>query len=386
MNNYFKFRITNYKLRMTVIICILLLTPFSLLLNSCSDTPNNVGNDFFDNVIIDSTTIFSDSANTVRKRIAAGYERILFGEKNGYRTVSIVKFDIPKKLDSAKIFSAVVNIKINYRMDTTGILTAPVKVYKMDSVNLSTYRWFNYAATTYDSLFSNPNLSVQQSDSVFAFPLDTNVISTNFYSKMKNGILVQTSLPVFGCYSFNTSANVRPELKLHFKFPSDTSHSFDSISIKNGVALFVANYDSVATDSLIIQAGIADKLYLQFGTLASSFPKNATIFKARLILKTNMLPFVFEKENSTPLVFQQLRSSSSDSLLGNAYENIPTTDYSAMSFDVKKEIQSWINGSAQYGLLISAQTESNSLDRFSFYGNNAPDSLCPRLEILYRKK
>jgi hypothetical protein len=376
--DFFQLKIHNLQFAILLALC-------SLLLISCSDTPNNVGNNFFDNVIIDSTHLFADSAITVRKRIAGGYKRILFGEKNGYRAVSIVKFDIPKNLDSATIFSAVVHLKMNYRMDTSGMFLAPVKTYKMDSVNLSAYRWFDFASSTYDSLFSNP-IVVQQMDSVFSFPLDTAFVSTNFYSKIKNGILVQTSLPVFGCYSFNHEKNLRPELKLQYKFPSDTSQRFDSVSINTGVALFVANRDSVTSDSLFVQAGIADKVFLRFGNFVSSFPRYATIFQARLILKTTTSPFVFEQENSTPMIVQQLRSSSTDSMLGSAYENIPTTNYSTLTFDVKKEVQSWINGSAQWGLLISAQTESNSFDRFSFYGNTAADSLRPRLEILFRKK
>ncbi|MEK7263301.1 MAG: hypothetical protein AAB071_02180 [Bacteroidota bacterium] len=352
---------------------------FLQFFNGCSDDPKDIGGNLLDDgntAQLDTLSIFAAIDSTVRVRTNGGSSRLIIGSSNGKEAVSFLRFATSSAFDTLKIDSAKITIHLNYFPDGTVQYNQSVNFLKVDSATfakISDLRWNTFAHATYDSIFSSVPRPLP--DSVLEIPVDSNVV------RAKNGFFCRTANPIFGFPSLQRYLARGTKLSIYYSYRSMPDSS-DSLDLLYGQSLFIANADSVANDSLIVQSGVADRVFFKFNT--ESFPKKLTpIIRAKYFI--HLLPSSRFEMNTQPLFIQQTLSTATDSLssLAIVCDSIAQHTY---AFDIKEEMQAWVNKTQTHnGLILRSTSEGNSLDRFAIYGVNADSSLRPRVEIIYKK-
>ena len=345
----------------------------------CSDDPIDIGGNFLNDgnaVILDTMNLYAAIDSTVRLRTNGGSSRLLIGKSSNTEAVSYMHFKNFSALDTMKIDSAKITVRLNYFPEGTVQYNQTVNFLRVDSATaatISSLRWNTFSHTTYDSLYSS--LPRQLQDSVLEIPVDSNIV------RAKNGFFIRSTNPIMGFPSLQRSLAKGTKLTIYYSYRT-VPDSSDSLDVVFGQSLFIANTDSVTTDSLIVQAGVADRVFLKFNP--ADFPQRLTqVIQAKFIIHLNANSR-FEM-NTQPLFLQQTLSAATDSLSSLAIicDSVAPHTY---SFDIKDEMQAWINKTQpHHGFILRSTSEGNSLDRFILNGISADSSLRPRVEILYKK-
>ncbi|MDH3253042.1 MAG: hypothetical protein OEM41_09645, partial [Ignavibacteria bacterium] len=161
----------------------------------------------------------------------------------------------------------------------------------------------------------------------------------------------------------------------------------DTAEYNFGSDTFVGNIDNLDADPTLIyaQAGVVYRSTLMFDL--GFIPRGAIINSAEMLLTLDRATTRLSKVTVDSAVAAHAVSSPTDvrviessSVLGRRKADFAST----YSFDLRRATQLWANG-RNYGIVLRVPTvqEFSSFDVFTFFTQNAADSLRPRLKVLY---
>ncbi len=375
----------------------------SIITFNCADDPSSLGLGFippgettgvrtFDSYV-DTLPITSSNIKKYINTSQSTY--LMVGKSGNYDSKAILRFTaLSSDYDSAVVNYAKINLKYkNYyfpytAMDSLGQISFDVYTiqYKIDpftitidSVNSMTFGTTpigSFTGTpTFDSSEVSFNLNAATVKGWLDFAADTNSAIKNYgIVFIPNG----GSMTIKGFNSAVTSADIRPEIEISVTkngvTDTITSNLCQSTSLVN--TSFVSN-----PEIFNIQSGVAFDQIMRFdlSRLAST-----------VILNDVQIFLTLDSANSNLHNLTSLKILRTYVFSDTAGFILETTIYDSRIVNnqymirIINPFQRWVQGQTNYGILLTAKNDFQSLDHYSFYDMTASDpNKRPRVIIKY---
>ena len=382
-------------------IFILLAASFLLLFYSCSDNPSSIGANLLksDNLKINELDSYKDTLAQKSwylkrtLRLGASYT-LLLGKNDNVEASTLINFLIalPDSLKNSIAADSITVTGANIKF----IRDYPTKednsyydftAHKVQSGWTSNFTSDSLTMLSYDpmDISSNKTLtdSLEQFDvsNDFAFSLlkyATDSIGTNFGIYLKP---TENSKKVVGYYSLYNGINI-PVLTIAIEklnlYP-DTLFFYAS----SNVSVVTGNIPTTNLQSrIIVQGGLVINSKLWFDV--SKIPFNAIINDAKVTL--NMDSSESYLGDTTNSLLASFLTDSSSIVLDSTNVAAFSKVNNSMTGTITSYVQRWVNSGVNEGILLYPRNQIGSVDLFTFLGNDAVDSLKPRLHVIYTLK
>jgi hypothetical protein len=371
---------------------------------SCADNPTSLGLKFIppsDTIGVKIFDSYKDtmqiySVNRKKYENTSGSANLIVGQSGNYSSKALIKFtSLSPNYDSSIVNSAV--LKLWYR--NYYFPASMVDSLAQISFNIYTVQQnFNYFTITLNSPDSltfgteiegsytgSPKADSQEVD----IPLNPTLVRNWLYNAANPNhgspnygialIPTLSSRVLKGFYSSNPQNTYKPTLRVIVT----KNNSTDTLTytVSDNVSLMDADFPT-GSPTFILQAGISYVQVISFDV--SKIPSSATINDAKLYLTLDSANSVFTNQTSYTIIpsyrydttlvnFEALSTSSNGNPSGGQY-----------IFRLILPFQRWVQGQANYGLLLNASNQKTNLDKFTFYDVNASDpNKRPRVIIKY---
>jgi hypothetical protein len=353
-----------------------------------------------DDIIIRDTTLvaLSDSVFLLRippdSLLFSPTQRNLVGKNANYTAFAAIRF-YPLSRDTISVLSAKLTLRFIARQgEPSG--TFGFNVHKiLTNWDQRSLNWpkVNEAGFYESSVVRGSYTSTTNPDTqIITIDLDTALVREWYRSDQTSyGVLLvptsaSTIIRGFSAFDYD-STHFWPKLEVIATDPQRTGRFRDTTSYQAGADTYVANADPFPIDNerIYTQAGIVYRSVLRFDV--SRLAPGTIINSAELQLErdgTLSRTFGFSPD-PTPIVHAVTRTDTlafEAPFSGGALKGSSTTTF---AFDVRRQVQLWVNGS-NHGLLLrqALANEINTLDLFVFYGSRAADpAKRPRIVIKY---
>lgn len=370
-----------------------------LVLQSCSDDPNDLGINYLPTVdttgvkYLDSETdTMAITSNNYKEYINTYLATLLsVGNYQNYESKALLKFyNIDRNLDSATVISATLKLTYgNYAFkDKTGL--TEFNIHKV-------VRDLNYTTITNDSVsasdFSVSSIGgysgvIADSTSI-SMAIDNNTVKDWLEYAADTGYAVKNygiglipsaaSSTIKGFYLINDDGTKVPTLTVIYSKNSVQ----DTIEFNASIGLFLANapLTVVPNDRILLQNGIAFRDIMNFDL--TKLPRNVIINNATLLFtldsKNSFISETTEKRIIIGMVTDSINKK--DSLYNNAFL-LDTITYSA---NLNSVFQRWNSGEmSNLGITLKNYYERVNIDNFAIFPPGYSDSTKrPRLKITY---
>ncbi len=379
------------------------------LLSACSDDPSTLGTGLLeqDQLIITNISSVNDSlpqqSYSFKRIIQLGStDRILLGQYDGVDAKIIVKYlmNLPSSFkdaiqkDSFKIESAKIVFLPRY---TYGDTNAVFPTYAVQGHEI-TENW-DFLKVRSDSIPAynqSKDILTQKNapDSLYTFLVDTAIVMQwikNNYDTIayKNyGMLLRMSVPspkIMGFQAYSSSATTsNPRIEVRLKKidgkvdTTITFYSFADVHTVEGAVPVLAN------DEIVVRAGVtvASRLYFDLTRL----PKHIVINKATLTLTADTLKSQNGTIGKNAIDVFYITSLTGDSTVSIEVNSMGTLSYSKGVYtgDVTAIVTKLV-GTANNGVLISANGQSEGTAKFFLKSSKAEYAKRPNLVISYSK-
>ena len=374
----------------------------SLFFYSCSDDPSSIGSDLLKNDYLNINEMdsykdtLSQESSYIKRTLPMGSAyRILVGKNSDIEASTLINFYISLadsiksgiKADSIEVISSSVKLSrtyvfgdksANYDFNIHQILSGWTdKKFTADSLSMLSY---DASDIGFNKMFSDSTDKFDISNDLTRSWLKNVADSTgNNY-----GILISPSLSsqkIVGYNALVSGDSTEPILTVVFKrLGSYTDTLFFTVS--SDVSTVTGNIPSVSPTSLVLQSGLALDAKLWFDV--SKVPFNAVINDAKVTLNLDPSKTIIADTTNTILAGFVIDSSSV--VLDSSVVVTFSKSNNTLTGTITTYVQKWINSRANQGLLLFSRGEISTVDLFNIYGSNAPDSLKPRLHIIYTTK
>ncbi len=373
----------------------------ALTLLGCSDDPSSIGSSLlpsgdYPNITVD-TLYATAHASPYALPTTRSSDRILLGNTGSIQAWSMLQFlGLPDSLSTITITRAWVEVSTSYHY---GDSLAPVSF----TIHRGTGSWLGDSLTC-DSLISQPSsyfdpvpFASISSGAVpdtgwFRFEIpdtalihqwiaassDTNATNLGIILKPTNSSVVK------GFWSFNSlETTLAPKLILECQIDGATVE----YSHQSGTARYCATAPEgtilLDPSRIYVQSGIAYRGLVTFDV--SSIRRGVVINRALLELtldasasdRTGLVPdslYAYYVSETGAIVAESYRLSGGGTLNNERF----------YQFDARDYVQQWLAYPAlPKQVTVTAVSELGTLDRFVFYGSEAPIHLRPRLRVTY---
>lgn len=393
----------NVKFILTVT-SVLIFISFSLFTMSCADNPTSLGLKFVPPGDTIGVKVFDSYKDTMqiysvnRKKYVntSGSSNLIVGQSGNYSSKALIKFiNLPTNFDSAVINSAV--LKLWYRnyyfpasmVDSLAQISFNVYTVQQNvnyfTITLDSVNTTLFGTTPQGSYIGAPKADSQEVDIPLNLTLVRNwlynVADTNHGAPNYGIALIpnSSSRVLKGFYSNNQQIANRPTLSVILT-KNNTTDTLTMDASQN-LSLMDADFPT-GSPTFLLQAGIGYVQVVRFDL--SKIPSTAVINDAKLFLTLDSVNSQFTNQTSYSIV----PSYRDDTTLVN-FEGLSASDYGNPSggqyiFRLILPFQRWVQGQANYGLLLNAYNQKTNLDKFAFYDVNASDpNKRPRVIIKY---
>jgi len=370
-------------------------TVLTFVAAGCGDDPtftNSIGSQLVTTgVTIRDTTIEAIGSSTFKQPLAMNGSVNLVGRYEGYLAYTAIQFALPRR-DTILILSAELRLRaVSWFGDSSAR-------FRFDAHKISrgwspaTLQWDSVGAGFFESAIAGTfDGSVAADTQQIALSLtDTALVRQWFLESAvpSYGIILvpdlQSTNVVRGMYAFGgDSVSYYPTLVID---ALSLNGKRDTMQYNTGIDTFVGNVDNLTSDMQLIylQSGVVYRSTVRFDL--SFIPPGAIVNTAQMLLERQPVATRLTKVTVDTVVAAHALISPTDStrfdvpILGRRLGGTANT----FQFEARRAAQLWVNG-MNYGILLRAtpQSEFNSFDRYTFYNQNAPDSLRPRLKIVY---
>ncbi|RPI16465.1 MAG: DNRLRE domain-containing protein [Ignavibacteriae bacterium] len=373
----------------------------SLFTQGCADEPTSLGIQFVPPSETTGVKVFDSYVDSIDvtyssvKRFinTSNSFDLIVGQSGTYNSKGLIKFNgISSDYDSATVTSAV--LKLRYRNyyypvtfeDSLGQIGFDVytvsqnisySAVTLDSINTNSFG--NIPQGTYtgsptaDSQEINIDLSTSLVKDWLEYAADTN------YSAKNYGIVLSpnsSSNVLKGFYSGKVETDLKPSLQIIVTKNNDT----DTLVLNTTETVFLANGDiPIVPGVFFLQGGIN---YIElFKFVTNAVPSTATINDAQLILTIDQDNSLISPQTQRKVIGLSAIDSGALNTEG---------EFSALELNGKYSMrmiypfQKWIQGGANYGLLVVPSNRFLNLDLFAFHNIDSPDpNKRPRIIIRY---
>ncbi|MBI2427898.1 MAG: hypothetical protein HYV29_03730 [Ignavibacteriales bacterium] len=377
------------------------LTAFTLLIIGCADKPNPIGDSLNEKgVTFLETTVIAYSDTTYKTPIVNGFSASnLVGKlPTGEEFITLLDFyptSIADSLKGAKIDTAEIRLTVNYRMlpaspPITLTVFEVLRAFAEGTFSSDTLQSSDIGSVSFGTFSDSMNYSQR-----VVARIDTNVArrwADDYLDTSKpdfHGFAVKmlANSGVIGFTPFNVFSSVVPSLVIKYT----KNGKLDSLSFSSGQDTYVGTYAAAPTLSdLEVRGGVGVRSKLKF---------DVKFLTGKPMVARSILSMTVD---TTLSVYSGYTQDSLVAVLALPGSNIDTSNSTFFSYGVKKlntgsspvyefqvtEIaQRWINSlSANEGVTIRWLAENSSSERIVFYSTAAPDSLKPKLKILYSER
>jgi len=351
-------------------------------------------------IAVHDTTIVGNGSSTFRQYVANNGIVNLVGARGNYVAKSALTFypsDFPNR-DTALVYSATLTLRFVTRIgDSTEQFAF--------NVYLITRGWTE-GSLTWDTLqagFYDPTIlrgsyrGLAGSDSEYVtLPLDTAMVrqwlaTPTSTTNTKYGIIL---VPASGCtvvrgfweFAYGDSASYWPTLKIIAGSP--TGYPLDTATYNAGIDSWGGNIDNLATNPQLIylQAGVDYRSTLNFDV--SFLPKGAVINAATVFLQKDPLTSRLTKfTTDSTFSLATILSASDRTNIDVEYVNIARQAGTVLTYagDMRRPVQIWTRGGTNFGVNLRPNPTMDpvSMDLLTFFNEQAPAALRPRLKITW---
>jgi hypothetical protein len=378
-------------------VMIVLVTLF-LWAAGCSEEPtqsNSVGANLVKTAVtVHDTTVGAIADSTFKQPLPMDGAYNLVGRFGGYTAYTTMQFGVPVR-DTITVLNARVRLRATTWFGDSSSAVRFTMHRIIRSWTQPGLEWDSVDASFYDPTPIGAYEGSVEADTqdVFITIGDTAEVrywfsSTNDPAKYGFILIPDPSMNVVrGFASFVFTADTSSTYPTLIVDALGTSGVRDTAEYTFGADTFVGNIDNLDSDPSLtyVQAGVVYRSTLMFDI--GFIPKGAIVNSAEMLLHLDPATTQLSKVTADSAVAAHAVSSASDLrviessfVFGRRKEGYATT----WSFDLRRATQLWANGT-NYGILLRATTipEFSSFDRYTFFNQNAADSLRPRLRVIY---
>lgn len=373
----------------------------SVAVSSCSDDPTLLNSpdpsSFIQTgIVIRDTTVEAISDSSYKKVLPTSARQIIVGRFGDYVALTAVQFlqgSLPIR-DTIQVLSATLRLRaVSWFGDSTaspGFTLHRIRrgwtpaFLDWDSVHTAAF----YEETPVRGTYSGPIMR----DSEYVYiQLDTAMVrewfATSTYAANYGILLVPnagtTVARGFTPFSILDSAQHYPRLEVISR--GVIGGVQDTIRDSVGFSTFVANINNLNSNPALLyaQAGVVYRSILKFDV--SGIPRGATIASAELTLERDPATSRLNKfTRDTVAAIHVLRDNDLSIFEAQgSYGRRKAETATTFSFDARHAVQLWLR-QTNYGLVLRAYDEFNSLDLYTFHGQQAANpTLKPKIKIKY---
>ncbi len=366
--------------------------------SGCSEEPtqsNSVGADLVKTAVtVHDTTVGAIADSTFKQPLPMDGAYNLVGRFGGYTAYTTMQFGVPVR-DTITVLNARVRLRATtwFGDSSSAVRFSLHRIIR--SWTQPALQWDSVDASFYDPTPLGTYEGSVEADTQDVF------ITIDDTAEVKHWFSSTNDPPKFGFILIpDPSMNVVRGFA-SFVFTADTSSAYptlivdalgtsgvrDTAEYTFGADTFVGNIDNLDSDPALIyaQAGVVYRSTLMFDV--GFIPKGAIVNSAEMLLHLDPATTRLTKVTADSVVAAHAVSSPSDlrvieslSVFGRRKDEFAST----WSFDLRRATQLWANGT-NYGILLRVTTipEFSSFDLYTFFNQNAADSLRPRLRVLY---
>lgn len=356
--------------------------------STCTEDPSSVGSFLLPTDIrVASVVLSADSTATYRSPISGASSTLLLGIfQSTVESRLLLQFEIPQGFPDTLVVSASLKLKPRYWFQDS-IGTLAFTVHKI-SIPWDKFK-ITFADTgLYESTVRGSDLRTMSPRETVLVSIDTSLVREWLRTpSLSYGIFLKPTTASTVVYGFTSILDLftdeRPELIVRYTVP-DTTQRLDSLILRTTQNAFVANAPQPppSSDIMFIQAGVADRGFMQFPV--DSILRSASITSASLEFRRNSALSVRNELSIDSILVQILLGPDSLGGASARAEPLPSENDSVFKADIRSIVQQWVTGKPNYGIALRAFGEFSTLDRFAVYGRTSPDTASrPVLRITY---
>lgn len=371
-------------------------------LSGCSDEPTAanalVAALPLTTISVHDTTIVANGSSSFRQYVPKNGTVNLVGARGNYTAKSAITFYpsyFPNR-DTALVFSATLTLRFVTRIgDSTEQFAFNVYLITR-GWSEGSLTWDTLQAGFYDPTVIRGSYSGQAgSDSQFvSIPLDTAMVrqwlaTATSTTNTKYGILL---VPASGCtvvrgfweFGYGDSSSYWPQLQIIAGSPS--GYPRDTAVYDQGIDSWAGNIDNLASNPQLVyvQAGVDYRAVLNFDV--SFLPRGSVINSAVVFLQKDPLTSRLTKFTSdSSFTLSTVLSSTDRTVIDAEFVSIARQAGTVLTYtgDMRRPVQIWIHGGTNFGVNLRPNSTMDpvSLDLLTFFNEQAPPALRPRLKI-----
>ncbi len=378
----------------------MIITALSMLTESCADNPSSLGKKFINPSETLGVKVFDSYTDTMQITSTnlryyintSTSNNLAIGKFANFKSMGLIKFDsVNMYYDTAIVSSAILKLKYNNYYfpdsysDSLGNIGFDIYTVQQN---------FNYSTVTYDSVNSNSFGNISQGyytgspshDTMEVdIPLNNTLVSNwlkyrhdTSYSVKNYGVVLMPNAGSRVIKSFYSarSTSYKPVLQISF------SSNHDTILCNQPETVFLATttlYNTPGTFKLLGGIGYVDVMKFDISKLS---PKTI-INDAQVILTLDPGSSVIStltNQTVSAYYITDTQNTTAERYDGGIYNN-------QFSIRLIQPFQRWVQGQANYGLMLKAYNNSSYLDLFSIFDVNSADPLKrPRVIIKYTQR
>ncbi len=383
----------------------LLILPVIFIFYSCSDSPGLVGSDLLnpDDLIelkVTGSDSLTQSSSSLYGNIQTGSASlVMLGNYNSVDCSVLARFDFNYMEDTLITDLLDGDIVVNSAtVSMVSVYSVGDKSSSFDySVHEITSNW-GWTTFTKDSLTSftyntadiSSNRTVED-DSLYSFTIDKSLalkwLVSEADSSYNNGIIIKPSSASKRIIGFNCGSTSYPAMAITIAYEKPGVYK-DTLYYDVTNYLYVANKQNSIPDdgNIYIQGGlpIRNRFKINIPTLSTS----SKINRAELTFTIDTVETKYGDPTYGSLKVYFLTSENEIEYDSTTYLVLyKSSTENVFSGNIASYVQRWVNGEANYGLLISDLYEEEDVDYWVLKGSRASNiDERPKLKIIYSIK